>query len=187
MNYLLIGQPNVGKTSIYNILTGSNINIVHSEAGTTRDWHKELIIDSSSYVFDTLGILIENNKSTLMANFLLKNKINDSVNLFIYVVDYKMGFNEVDHSCILKLRKHNKKIILVVNKTDNANNLPHSEYFKYGINDIFYVSCAHRLGFDKLKSMIMLGSEIKLAPVKNDFSIAIFCYMFYELSYLFFC
>ena len=69
MNYLLIGQPNVGKTSIYNILTGSNINIVHSEAGTTRDWHKELIIDSSSYVFDTPGILIKNKKLTKENNF----------------------------------------------------------------------------------------------------------------------
>ena len=68
MNFLLIGQPNVGKTSIYNILTGSYINIVHSEAGTTRDWHKELIIDSSSYIFDTPGILIESNKSTGATN-----------------------------------------------------------------------------------------------------------------------
>ena len=111
MNYLLIGQPNVGKTSIYNILTGSNINIVHSEAGTTRDWHKDLIIDSSSYVYDTPGILIDGKKSTGEKNFLLKNNINDLINLFIYVVDYKIGFNDIDHLSILKLRKHNKKII----------------------------------------------------------------------------
>jgi GTP-binding protein len=174
MNYLLIGQPNVGKTSIYNILTGSNINIVHSEAGTTRDWHKELIIDSSSYVFDTPGILIKNKKLSKENNFLLKNNINDSINLFIYVVDYKIGFNDVDHASILELRKHNKKIILVVNKSDNLNYLPHSEYFKYGIADILYVSCAHRLGIDKLKSIIESENSIKLQTVKNDFSIAIF-------------
>ena len=174
MNYLLIGQPNVGKTSIYNILTGSNINIVHSEAGTTRDWHKELIIDSSSYVFDTPGILNETKKLMGVTNFLLKNNINDGINLFIYVVDYKTGFNSIDHSNILKLRKHNKKIILVVNKCDNANSLPKSEFFKYGIEDIFYVSCAHRLGFDKLKSTIGSENSIKLDVVKNDFSIAIF-------------
>ena len=41
MNYLLIGRPNVGKSSIYNILTGSNSNIIHKDSGTTRDWHKE--------------------------------------------------------------------------------------------------------------------------------------------------
>ena len=173
MNYLLIGQPNVGKTSIYNILTGSNINIVHSEAGTTRDWHKDLIINSSSYVYDTPGILIDGKKSTGEKNFLLKNNINDAINLFIYVVDYKMGFNDTDHSSILKLRKHNKKIILVVNKSDNIHLSPRPEYFKYGLEDILYVSCAHRLGIDKLKSFIEFDNAIKLESVKNDFSIAI--------------
>mgnify|MGYP001479196411 CR=1 FL=1 len=39
MNIFLIGQPNVGKSSIYNILTKKNSNIVHSTEGTTRDWH----------------------------------------------------------------------------------------------------------------------------------------------------
>ena len=174
MNYLLIGQANVGKTSIYNILTGSNINIVHSDPGTTRDWHKELIIDSASYVFDTPGILTNGNKSLDIKNFLLKNNINDRVNFFIYVVDYKIGFNDIDHSSILKLRKYNIKIILVVNKFDNINNLPRAEYFKYGIKNILYVSCAHRLGFDKLKSMILTKNSTKSEAVKNDFSIAIF-------------
>lgn len=174
MNYLLIGQANVGKTSIYNILTGSNVNIVHSDAGTTRDWHKELIIDSTSYVFDTPGILIDNNKSIGVTNFLLKNNVNNSINFFLYVIDYKIGFNDIDHSSILKLRKHNKKIILVVNKFDNINCSHRSEYFKYGIENILYVSCAHRLGFDKLKLMIASENLTNFEVVKNDFSIAIF-------------
>ena len=42
MNYLLIGRPNVGKSSIYNLLTGNN-NIIHKLKGTTRDWHKDKI------------------------------------------------------------------------------------------------------------------------------------------------
>ena len=48
MKYLLLGKPNVGKSSIYNILCGSNTNIIHKIAGTTRDWHKELIKGTSS-------------------------------------------------------------------------------------------------------------------------------------------
>ena len=42
MKYLLIGNPNAGKTSIYNKLTVSN-NIIHKDEGTTRDWHKSKI------------------------------------------------------------------------------------------------------------------------------------------------
>ena len=41
MNFLLIGRSNVGKSSIYNILTGFNSNIIHEDSGTTRDWHEE--------------------------------------------------------------------------------------------------------------------------------------------------
>ena len=39
MNLLLVGKPNVGKSSIYNVLTGENSNIIHKIEGTTRDWH----------------------------------------------------------------------------------------------------------------------------------------------------
>ena len=58
MKFFLIGQPNVGKSSIYNILTGSNNNIVHKEEGTTRDWHSDFIKGSNSKIFDTPGIII---------------------------------------------------------------------------------------------------------------------------------
>ena len=40
MNYLLVGRPNVGKSSIFNILTGQKKNIIHIDEGTTRDWHQ---------------------------------------------------------------------------------------------------------------------------------------------------
>ena len=43
MNFFLVGQQNVGKSSIYNILTNKNINIIHPSEGTTRDWHSSKI------------------------------------------------------------------------------------------------------------------------------------------------
>ena len=58
MNYLLIGKPNVGKSSIFNILTGFNSNIIHAEVGTTRDWHLENLKNSLINIYDTPGILI---------------------------------------------------------------------------------------------------------------------------------
>ena len=45
MNFLLIGKPNTGKSSIYNILTSGKKNIIHKEEGTTRDWHKSNVIN----------------------------------------------------------------------------------------------------------------------------------------------
>ena len=71
MNYLLIGRPNVGKSSIYNILTGFDSNIIHAEVGTTRDWHLEKIKNSSIDIYDTPGVLIDDtNKKKNINNFL---------------------------------------------------------------------------------------------------------------------
>ena len=58
MNNLLNGRPNVGKSSINNILTRSNSNIIHKESGTTRDWHKGNILSiPGNYIYDTPGII----------------------------------------------------------------------------------------------------------------------------------
>ena len=81
MNYLLIGKPNVGKTSIYNILIGFNSNITHAKVGTTRDWHFEKIKDSSINIYDTPGILINDThkKNILTSSFtkIIEKKIHN--------------------------------------------------------------------------------------------------------------
>ena len=119
MNYLLIGRPNVGKSSIYNILTGCDSNIIHEEVGTTRDWHLEKIKNSSINIYDTPGVLINdtNKKKILTTSFtkIIENKIDN----FLYVIDYNDLFNEIDNFAITKLRKYNKNIIVIANKFDN--------------------------------------------------------------------
>ena len=63
MNFLLIGKPNVGKSSIYNILTTGKKNIIHSQEGTTRDWHKSNVKNYNNiFIYDTPGIFLLNNK-----------------------------------------------------------------------------------------------------------------------------
>ena len=104
MNYLLIGRTNVGKSSIYNILTGSNLNIVHSEAGTTRDWHQEYIKGTSSYIFDTPGVLINDNKKNYLISSVFNKIILNKINIFLYVLDFTQGYNEIDNYSITKLR-----------------------------------------------------------------------------------
>ena len=59
MNYLLIGQPNVGKSSIFNILTNQYNNIVHKDAGATRDWHRGKInLLNNCFIYDTPGTFL---------------------------------------------------------------------------------------------------------------------------------
>ena len=62
MNYFLVGRPNVGKSSIFNVFSYFNRNIIHKNEGTTRDWHKEIIKGTFSYIFDTPGLNIDKKK-----------------------------------------------------------------------------------------------------------------------------
>ena len=174
MNYLLIGKPNVGKSSIYNILTASNLNIVHSESGTTRDWHKEIIKDTNSFIFDTPGILINDTNKKNILNFDSDSFIKETIDIFIYVVDFTDGFNESDKFAISRLRKFNKDIILLINKYDNPKADTNEEYFRYGVDNIFYISCSHRHGISNLRSLIeqSIGKVKSIPP--HDFSLAIF-------------
>ena len=87
MHLLLIGLPNVGKSSIYNILTKNNKNIIHSKQGTTRDWHSDYIEDCTGMlIYDTPGIIFKNNK----LNFNQLNSLINRIDIFLYVVDYKI-------------------------------------------------------------------------------------------------
>ena len=175
MNYLLIGKPNVGKTSIYNILIGFDSNITHAKVGTTRDWHFEKIKDSSINIYDTPGILINDThkKNILTSSFtkIIEKKIHN----FLYVIDYHDSFNEIDNFAITKLRKYNKNIILIVNKFDNFNQSPSPEITQYNIKDVIFLSCIHRYGFDELKTKIGISKYNNNIDKKQkiDFSLAI--------------
>ena len=66
MNILILGLPNVGKTSLYNIITYNNNNIIHNTVGTTRDWHvASLNSDKNINIHDTPGII---NNASLVTN-----------------------------------------------------------------------------------------------------------------------
>ena len=69
MNFLLIGRSNVGKSSIYNILTGFNSNIIHADSGTTRDWHEDIFKKIPELlIFDSPGLLLNNKKKKIVSN-----------------------------------------------------------------------------------------------------------------------
>ena len=124
MKYLLIGQPNAGKSSIYNKMTSAE-NIIHRVEGTTRDWHSSKIKGLNySVIYDSPGVIINDNKSTKI-HF---SKILPDVDIFLYVVDLKKENDAIDRESINQLRKFNKKIILLINKDDNLDE--NSEFFK---------------------------------------------------------
>ena len=170
MNFLLIGKPNAGKSSIYNILTAGKKNIIHKDEGTTRDWHKSLIKNLNNvYIYDTPGVIIKNNE----INKFKFSKLFNLIEKFIYVIDYKVKNYENELESINKIRSFNKEIILLINKDDNNEKDFNVNHF--GIKKFFFISCEHRLGIDKIYEYLKNFDEInQIDEMQSYFSIAVF-------------
>ncbi len=168
MNILLIGKPNVGKSSIYNILTFGRKNIIHKEEGTTRDWHKNNITGFKNIIlYDTPGIIVHRNK----IESLHFSNIFNLIDKFIYVIEYNKNFAS-DLESINELRKFNKEIILVINKDDNFKNDLNIK--SLGINNYFFISCEHKLGIDSLYEYLETFDNENEIDINSYFSVAIF-------------
>jgi len=176
MNFLLLGRPNVGKTSIYNTLVGKHNNIIHPDSGTTRDWHQGEIKKSlGMFIYDTPGLEISKNISKIYKNNYIYNFLFKKIDCFLYVIDYFSIFNSYDREYINKLRKFDKQIILLINKFDNFSDTKNNEYTKYGLHNVFFLSCSHKLGFKILNEFFL--NNYKNTNDKNfnhEYSISIF-------------
>ena len=168
MKYLLIGQPNVGKSSVYNKFTSAN-NIIHRVEGTTRDWHASKIKGLDySIIYDSPGVIIKDNKASKI-HF---SKLFLDIDIFLYVIDLKNKNDVLDKESINELRKYNKKIILLINKDDNLEQK--SQYVKSGFEKLFYISCSHNFGFEKLYEYFENNDQGKISNHKIDYSLAIY-------------
>ena len=144
MNILILGMPNVGKTSLYNIISDNEKNIIHNTIGTTRDWHTSpLAINNKINIYDTPGIINTNNSIEKKIIKLINN-----IDIFLYVIDYKSEHFDNDISLLKLLRKFGKEILLIVNKDDNYKKNKDFNYF--GLKNIFFISCSHKLGIQEL-------------------------------------
>lgn len=169
MNFLLLGKPNVGKSSIYNILTTGKKNIIHSQEGTTRDWHKSNLKNYNNvFIYDTPGIFLLNNK----VNKVRFSELFYLIDKFIYVVDYKEKNFELEAQSINKLRSFNKDIILLINKDDNFEKNLNIKSF--GIKNVFFISCSHMHGINEFYEYLVQFNENVEIDNQSYFSIAIF-------------
>ncbi len=169
MNFLIIGLPNVGKTSIYNLITENNSNIIHKTIGTTRDWHGSTIKQNSNiWIYDSPGTIL-NKKNKINKN--IENIIH-SINILIYVIDYNEKNFHNDMELLNIYRKYNKEIILIVNKDDNFKN--DKDIKKLGIKKFFYFSCEHKLGVDEFFEYLQNFNVSHSSTKEINYTIAIY-------------
>ncbi|MCX6301206.1 MAG: ribosome biogenesis GTPase Der [Bacteroidia bacterium] len=154
----IIGRPNVGKSTLFNRLVESREAIVDEVSGVTRDRNYGIcnwngidfsVIDTGGYVMNSDDIFEEEiNKQVLLA-------IEES-DLILFMVDVTTGIHELDNSVAGLLRKSGKKVILVVNKVDNAERLfDASEFYALGLGDFFNVSSINGSGTGDLLDAVV--------------------------------
>ena len=180
MKYILIGQKNVGKSSIFNRIFENNINIVNSIKGSTRDWieYKKIFKNKAIYLIDTPGLnpLSAKPYDKKILSY-IKDKIIEEITI-LFVVEVNNYESLIDNEILKFIRKINKNIILLINKTDNKKlELKALNFSRFGIKKTFCTSCSHNLGIDKLNSYLFENSKIKNYEndnIENELSIGVY-------------
>lgn len=145
----IVGRPNVGKSTLFNRLTGSRHAIVDEVSGVTRDRHygvcewngKEFsVVDTGGYVIGSDDIFeAEIRKQVELAI--------EEANIIIFVVDVADGIHDYDQIVAQLLRKSRKEVFLVVNKVDNSErHQMTAEFYSLGLGELYPISSASGAG-----------------------------------------
>lgn len=156
---VLVGRPNVGKSTLFNRLTKSRDALVADLPGLTRDRHYGRGIGASKpyLVIDTggfeptaeTGILKEMAKQTLLAI--------DEADVIIFLVDGRAGLTPQEFIIADKLRKAQRPVLLAVNKTEGMNKaVVAADFHELGLGDPLSISSAHGEG---VKDIVELALE----------------------------
>lgn len=160
----IVGRPNVGKSTIFNMMAGERIAIVKDTPGVTRDriYADVSWLNYNFTIMDTGGIEPESNNQMLRNMREQAEMAIEMADVVMFIVDVKQGLVDADFKVADMLRKANKKIILVVNKVDNFEKMMPDvyEFYNLGIGDPHPISSIGKLGIgDMLDEVVALFPE----------------------------
>jgi GTP-binding protein len=158
---VIIGRPNVGKSTIFNRLTGTRRSIVTDEPGITRD----RIYGTATWqgrtfeIVDTGGI-VPDDKAAIPREILRQAKIAiEGASQLLLVVDARAGLTGLDAELASLLRRTGKPLAIVANKVDTQMQESMAAPFYELSNEVFPVSAEHGYGIDELMEAITAHIE----------------------------
>ena len=168
----LVGQPNVGKSSLFNRIAQKKIAIVSDLAGTTRDIrkHEVEVLDREALMLDTGGI--DETNDAIFSN--VKRKAIEcakEADIILFMVDGKKIPDDKDKELFYELQALGKKLALVVNKIDNDKEKERLwDFYEFGIGDenLFGISVSHNRGTKSLFDWIAAQLPEKEEEIINS-------------------
>ena len=164
----IVGRPNVGKSTLFNRLTKTRQAIVNEQAGTTRDrqygkseWlgREFSVVDTGGWVVNSDDVFEEEIRKQVMLAV-------EEADVILFVVDVMNGVTDLDMEVAGILRRTQKPVLMVANKTDN-NDLQYNaaEFYSLGLGDPYCISALSGFGTGDL--MDLLVSKFKKDAVEE--------------------
>ena len=154
----IVGRPNVGKSTLFNRLTGTRQAIVDDESGVTRDrvygeaeWRERTIplVDTGGYVprsDDPFERAIREQAETALAD----------ADVILFVVDVTTGLTDVDREIAQVLRTADAPVMVLANKADNQEReWAASEFYQLGLGEVYPVSGTTKRGVDEMMNALV--------------------------------
>ena len=144
----IVGRPNVGKSTLFNMLAGERISIVKDTPGVTRDriYADVSWLDYSFTLIDTGGIEPESGDVILSRMREQAQIAIDTADVILFLTDVRQGLVDADAKVADMLRRAHKPVVLVVNKVDSFDKFMTDvyEFYNLGIGEPYPVSAACR-------------------------------------------
>ncbi|KTD75056.1 ribosome biogenesis GTPase Der [Legionella waltersii] len=153
----LIGRPNVGKSTLFNRLTKTQDALVADFPGLTRDrqYGEAKFHGKSFIVVDTGGIGVDDAAVDSLMSKQSTVALNEA-DAVLFMVDGRSGLTGIDEDIATTLRKLNKKVYLLVNKTEGLDkHIVCADFQSLGISNVYAVSSAHGQGIEPLLEDIL--------------------------------
>ncbi|WP_027419997.1 ribosome biogenesis GTPase Der [Crocinitomix catalasitica] len=163
----IVGRPNVGKSTLFNRLTGGRSAIVEEVSGVTRDriygvsvWNgiDFSVIDTGGYVKGSADIFEEEIRKQVEIAI-------DEASIILFVVDVTVGITDLDTSVMKLLRKSEKEFLVVTNKVDNTARINDAaEFYSLGVDRLFNISANNGSGTGDLLDHLVSHFTVEDAP-----------------------